>query len=133
MRCAKSWMLQCFKKAQAYPEVCRAFFEVLERNVLVQIAGENRSSKYPDSEVRCASATSKRHRTSESGYRCQAPFQSCRARVARGRSDARTFLEAGVGLLARASSEGLADASLEPGQALDDLDADLEPAVVHER
>jgi hypothetical protein len=30
MRCAKILMLQCFGKAQAYPEVRRAFSEVAE-------------------------------------------------------------------------------------------------------
>jgi len=44
MRCAKSLMLRCFGEAEAYPEVCRAFSEVLERKGLVQIAGKNRSS-----------------------------------------------------------------------------------------
>jgi hypothetical protein len=46
-------MLQCFGDAQAYPEVCRAFSEVLERKSLVQIAGENRSSWVIMTYVRC--------------------------------------------------------------------------------
>ena len=64
---SKTLMFQCFGKAQAYPEVCRAFSEVgtdarpeaggaarlrirrmlrglLERKGLVQVAGKNRSS-----------------------------------------------------------------------------------------
>jgi len=38
-------MHQCFGKAQADPDECRAFSEVLERKDLLQIASENRSSE----------------------------------------------------------------------------------------
>jgi len=50
-------MLQCFEKAQAYPEACRAFSKVLKRKGLVQIADENRSGRTlsgcPDGRLTC--------------------------------------------------------------------------------